>query len=330
VCVTSSVVDRYGGQPCHFVTLTLGSKPARDSQCPWLLPSPTCDDVLDSALERWAPIADTRNPTLLRARARGLRHDAAAGKGRRINTRHGEQGHEAATAADQGGAAQGDWRLWAWSGRAGPRARCPAAAHTHRRLDRPVPHPRCVRTLPLSQTSPELFNKLLLGDDVSTARSTAPAASTQQQAAGKHGARTAAATGSSAARAAASRAAGHLGPPAGQTNSTHGFSGGDEPVSVIQQLALELESVKRERHQLLASLQQVKAAAGASARHARTHGTHACWAPPACHARRRPRCLLQPAQPAPRCRRRPSLHGARASWQRVLTLLRRPTRASAC
>lgn len=37
---------------------------------------------------------------------------------------------------------------------------------------------------------------------------------------------------------------------------------GDEPISVDQELALELESVKRERNQLMDSIAQVKAAAG--------------------------------------------------------------------
>jgi hypothetical protein len=47
----------------------------------------------------------------------------------------------------------------------------------------------------------------------------------------------------------------------GAFGTPRGF--GDEPLSVDQELALELESVKRERQQLLESIAQVKAEAGA-------------------------------------------------------------------
>lgn len=52
---------------------------------------------------------------------------------------------------------------------------------------------------------------------------------------------------------------------AGQLGATYdtprGF--GDEPMSIDQELAIELESVKRERQQLMDSIAQVKAEAGA-------------------------------------------------------------------
>lgn len=54
-------------------------------------------------------------------------------------------------------------------------------------------------------------------------------------------------------------------PRAGQLGGTYdtprGF--GDEPMSIDQELAIELESVKRERQQLMDSIAQVKAEAGA-------------------------------------------------------------------
>jgi len=40
---------------------------------------------------------------------------------------------------------------------------------------------------------------------------------------------------------------------------------GDEPLSVDQELAIEMESVKKERQQLMESIAQVKAEAGAPA-----------------------------------------------------------------
>lgn len=47
-------------------------------------------------------------------------------------------------------------------------------------------------------------------------------------------------------------------------DTPHGF--GDEPMSIDQELAIELESVKRERQQLMGSIAQVKAEAGVTDR----------------------------------------------------------------
>lgn len=108
------------------------------------------------------------------------------------------------------------------------------------------------------QTSPELFNKLLLGEDVSSARSVAPALQ--------------AATGGGGAKSLRSvQSAGRLPSVLHRTGSRslsaaydtpRGF--GDDPPSVDQELAGELESVKRERQQLLEAIAQVKAEAGAA------------------------------------------------------------------
>ncbi|WIA19827.1 hypothetical protein OEZ85_005735 [Tetradesmus obliquus] len=100
----------------------------------------------------------------------------------------------------------------------------------------------------LLKTSPELFNKLLLGDDMSSARSTAPAASKLRAIAPPAGHTT------------LSRPGSQRGGQLAAYDTPRGF--GDEPLTIDQELAIELESVKRERQQLLESISQVKAESG--------------------------------------------------------------------
>jgi hypothetical protein len=100
------------------------------------------------------------------------------------------------------------------------------------------------------QTSPELFNKLLLGEDMSSARSTAPAASKTQMRA----------TAPAAGHTTLSRPGSQRGGQLANYDTPRGF--GDEPLTIDQELAIELESVKRERQQLLESISQVKAESG--------------------------------------------------------------------
>lgn len=109
-------------------------------------------------------------------------------------------------------------------------------------------------TTAATQTSPELFGKLLLGDEMSTARSTAPSAPQPSK--------------SVRAVHSAGRASMHRAPSKGAQigaayDTPRGF--GDEPLSVDQELAIEMESVKKERQQLMESIAQVKAEAGALA-----------------------------------------------------------------
>lgn len=94
------------------------------------------------------------------------------------------------------------------------------------------------------QTSPELFNKLLLGEDMSSARSAAPQAKTQPP----------------AGHSTVSRPGSQRGGQLANYDTPRGF--GDEPLTIDQELAIELESVKRERQQLLDSIAQVKAESG--------------------------------------------------------------------
>eukprot|EP00879_Flechtneria_rotunda_P017327 GHRR01018151.1.p1 GENE.GHRR01018151.1~~GHRR01018151.1.p1 ORF type:complete len:898 (+),score=438.17 GHRR01018151.1:161-2854(+) len=102
----------------------------------------------------------------------------------------------------------------------------------------------------LLKTSPELFNKLLLGEDVSSARSISPSQTTKSSRSSHS------AVGQSALHRTGSRA-GHL----ATYDTPRGF-GTDDPLTVDQELAIELESVKRERQQLLESISQLKAEAG--------------------------------------------------------------------
>eukprot|EP00775_Hariotina_reticulata_P005882 gene5882-6123_t len=99
----------------------------------------------------------------------------------------------------------------------------------------------------LLKTSPELFNKLLLGEEMSSARSNAPAQPKQ-----------------SSVRAVQSASHGQPSRPTSKGiaayDTPRGF--GDEPLTVDQELAIELESVKRERQQLLDSINQLKAESG--------------------------------------------------------------------
>lgn len=111
----------------------------------------------------------------------------------------------------------------------------------------------------LLQTSPELFGKLLLGDEMSTARSTAPPASASQQPGGSKSLRAL----QSAGRPASHRVPSRGGQLAATYDTPRGF--GDEPMTIDQELAIELESVKRERQQLMESIAQVKAEAGEQA-----------------------------------------------------------------
>lgn len=99
------------------------------------------------------------------------------------------------------------------------------------------------------QTSPEIFNKLLLGEDMSSARSTTPQSTKTIKAPQSTGP-------SSLGRTASASRAGQL----AAYDTPRGF--GDEPLTVDQELAIELESVKRERLQLLESISQVKAESG--------------------------------------------------------------------
>ena len=102
------------------------------------------------------------------------------------------------------------------------------------------------------QTSPELFKKLLLGDDLSSARSTSPSQ--------KHAVRAVhSAGGAGPSRTISSRAPGQL----GTFDTPRGFS--EEALTIDQELSIELESVKRERQSLLESIAQVKAEAGEQA-----------------------------------------------------------------
>lgn len=111
------------------------------------------------------------------------------------------------------------------------------------------------------QTSPELFGKLLLGDEMSTARSTAAPSAPQPSKSLR--------PAHSAGRSAASmhRTPSRGGQIGAMYDTPRGY-GGDEPLSVDQELAIELESVKKERQQLMESIAQVKAEAGACS---------ACW-----------------------------------------------------
>jgi hypothetical protein len=103
-----------------------------------------------------------------------------------------------------------------------------------------------------SQTSPELFNKLLLGEEMSSARSNAPAQPKQASVRAVHSA----SHGQSSRPTSKGIAA---------YDTPRGF--GDEPLTVDQELAIELESVKRERQQLLDSINQLKAESGKHPQH---------------------------------------------------------------
>lgn len=102
------------------------------------------------------------------------------------------------------------------------------------------------------QTSPELFGKLLLGDEMSTSRSTAPAAAAQPSKSLR--------PSQSAGRPSSQRAPSRGGQLGATYDTPRGF--GDEPLTIDQELAIELESVKKERQQLMESIAQVKAEAG--------------------------------------------------------------------
>jgi hypothetical protein len=85
---------------------------------------------------------------------------------------------------------------------------------------------------------------------MSSARSTAPAASKTQMRA----------TAPPAGHTTLSRPGSQRGGQLAAYDTPRGF--GDEPLTIDQELAIELESVKRERQQLLESISQVKAESG--------------------------------------------------------------------
>lgn len=132
----------------------------------------------------------------------------------------------------------------------------------------------------LSQTSPELFGKLLLGDDISSARSTVLPAATKHASGNAAGAAGAPATrtqsaaikpASSAARTTSMRQqGGSTGVPRSASAGRHGTMGmfdtprgfGEEGMTEEQELAIELDSVKRERERLLEAIAHVKGSAG--------------------------------------------------------------------
>ncbi|KAI8463263.1 MAG: hypothetical protein J3K34DRAFT_527117, partial [Monoraphidium minutum] len=127
-------------------------------------------------------------------------------------------------------------------------------------------------------TSPELFGKLLLGDDMSSARSTTLPAATRPGAGGPPGsaARAQSAKTGGAPKASPGRAGGAAGAPGtlrsasvarrgalgatGAFDTPRGF--GEEALSEEQELAIKLDSVKRERERLLDAIAHVKGSAG--------------------------------------------------------------------
>jgi hypothetical protein len=134
---------------------------------------------------------------------------------------------------------------------------------------------------PTPQTSPELFGKLLLGEDMTSARSTTLPAATKQGAGGaapgRHqssGGAVARTSSSGGARSgpgigAGGRASGGAAALRSASAGRHrgaafdtprGF--GDEGLTKEQELAIELDSVKRERERLLEAIAHVKGSAG--------------------------------------------------------------------
>ncbi len=134
----------------------------------------------------------------------------------------------------------------------------------------------CISSLPRpnlvapAKGSPELFAKLLLGDELSSARSTSPSSGSRAVASLSSAAPSEAAPGRLMSATARVGSANAKAPPLGRAPPTGGPGGlgleaprfGEEPLSEEQMLALELESVKREREGLIASIQHVKSEAG--------------------------------------------------------------------